>query len=135
MDRRLIIVAAVIGFHVLGLWALQAGLLRRAVELVVPVTVMAGLIEPPQPLVTPEPTPPQPAPAPQPRPMTPVQRAVNQAPMPLAITDPTPAPEAPTGMVSALPTPPPAVTEPVAAAPVAPPASSKVELPSSAPTT
>jgi periplasmic protein TonB len=131
MDRRLIIVAAVIGFHALGLWALQAGLLRRAVELVVPVTVMAGLIEPPQPLVTPEPTPPQPAPAPQPRPMTPVQRAVNQAPMPLAITDPTPAPEAPTGMVSALPTPPPAVTEPVAAAPVAPPASSKVELPSS----
>lgn len=129
MDRRLIIVAAVIGFHVLGLWALQAGLLRRAVELVVPVAVMAELIEPPQPQVTPEPSPPKPQPAP--KPVAPVQRAVKQAPMPLAITDPTPAPEAPAGVVSAAPEPQPAVTEPVAAAPVAPPAPPKVELPSS----
>ena len=129
MDRRLFIVAAVIGFHVLGLWALQAGLLRRAVELVVPVAVMAELIEPPQPQVTPEPTPPKPQPAP--KPVAPVQRAVKQAPMPLAIADPAPAPEAPTGVVSAPPEPAPAVTEPVAAAPVAPPAPPKVELPSS----
>lgn len=129
MDRRLFIVAAVIGFHVLGLWALQAGLLRRAVELVVPVAVMAELIEPPQPQVTPEPTPPKPQPAP--KPVAPVQRVVKQAPMPLAISDPTPAPEAPTGVVSAPPAPQPAVTEPVAAAPAAPPAPPKVELPSS----
>lgn len=129
MDRRLLIVAAVIGFHVLGLWALQAGLLRRAVELVVPVAVMAELIEPPQPQVTPEPTPPKPQPAP--KPVAPVQRAVKQAPAPLAIADPAPAPEAPTGVVSAPPEPAPAVTEPVAAAPVAPPAPPKVELPSS----
>lgn len=129
MDRRLLIVAAVIGFHVLGLWALQAGLLRRVVELVVPVAVMAELIEPPQPQVTPEPTPPKPQPAP--KPVAPVQRAVKQAPMPLAIADPAPAPEAPTGVVSAPPEPAPAVTEPVAAAPVAPPAPPKVELPSS----
>ncbi|MDQ7744051.1 energy transducer TonB [Hydrogenophaga pseudoflava] len=129
MDRRLFIVAAVVGFHVLGLWALQTGLLRRAVELVVPVAVMAELIEPPQPQVTPEPTPPKPQPAP--KPVTPVQRVVKQAPMPLAISDPTPAPEAPTGVVSAPPAPQPAVTEPVAAAPVAPPAPPKVELPSS----
>lgn len=129
MDRRLFIVAAVIGFHVLGLWALQTGLLRRAVELVVPVAVMAELIEPPQPQVTPEPTPPKPQPAP--KPVAPVQRVVKQAPMPLAIPDPAPAPEAPTGVVSAPPEPQPAVTEPVAAAPVAPPAPPKVELPSS----
>lgn len=129
MDRRFVIVAAVIGFHVLGLWALQAGLLRRAVELVVPVAVMAELIEPPQPQVTPEPTPPRPQPAP--KPVAPVQRVVKQAPMPLAIPDPTPAPEAPTGVVSAPPAPVPAVTEPVAAAPAAPPAPPKVELPSS----
>lgn len=129
MDRRLLIVAAVIGFHVLGLWALQAGLLRRAVELVVPVAVMAELIEPPQPQVTPEPTPPKPQPAP--KPVAPVQRAVKQAPMPLAIADSAPAPEAPTGVVSAPPEPAPAVTEPVATAPVAPPAPPKVELPSS----
>ena len=129
MDRRLFIVAAVIGFHVLGLWALQAGLLRRAVELVVPVTVMAELIEPPQPLVAPEPTPPKPQPAP--KPVAPVQRVVKQAPMPLAVPDPAPVPEAPTGVVSAPPAPVPAVTEPVAAAPAAPPAPPKVELPSS----
>lgn len=129
MNRRLLIVAAVIGFHVLGLWALQAGLLRRAVELVLPVTVMAELIEPPQPLVTPEPAPPRPQPAP--KPVAPVQRVVKPAPMPLAIPDPAPAPEAPTGVVSAPPEPLPRVTEPVAAAPVAPPAPPKVELPSS----
>lgn len=129
MNRRLFIVAAVIGFHVLGLWALQAGLLRRAAELVVPVAVMAELIEPPQPQVTPEPTPPKPQPVP--KPVAPVERVVKQAPLPLAIPDPAPAPEAPTGVVSAPPAPPPAVTEPVAAAPVAPPAPPKVELPSS----
>ena len=43
MDRRLLIVAAVIGCHVLGLLSLQTGLLRRAVELGVPVTVRAEL--------------------------------------------------------------------------------------------
>jgi periplasmic protein TonB len=129
MDRRLLIVAAVIGFHVLGLWALQTGLLRRAVELVVPVAVLVELVEPPQPLVTPEPTPTKPVPAP--KPVAPVERIVRQAPMPLAITDPAPAPQAPTGVVSAPATPQPSVTEPVAAAPVAPLAPAKVELPSS----
>ncbi len=129
MDRRLFIVAAVIGFHVLGLWALQAGLLQRAGELVVPVAVMTELIEPPQPKITPEPTPPNPPLAA--KPVAPVQRVVRQAPMPLAIPDAAPAPEAPTGVVSAPPEPQPAVTEPVAAAPAAPPAPPKVELPSS----
>lgn len=129
MDRRLLIVAAVIGFHVLGLWALQTGLLRRAVELVVPATVMADLIEPPQPQVTPEPVPPKPVEAR--KPVAPVERVVKQAPMPLAINDPTPAPQAPTGVVSAPAEPQSAVTEPVAAAPAAPPAPAKVELPSS----
>jgi periplasmic protein TonB len=129
MDRRLTIVAAVIGFHVLGLWALQAGLLRRAVELVVPVAVMAELIEPPQPLVTPEPTPPKPVPAS--KAAARFERAVKQAPMPLAIVDPTPAPQAPTGVANAPAEPQPAMTEPAAAAPAAPLAPAKVELPSS----
>ncbi len=57
MDRRIPIVIAVVGLHVLGLWALQAGLLRRAVELVIPVSVLAEMIEPAQPLVTPAPPP------------------------------------------------------------------------------
>jgi periplasmic protein TonB len=129
MDRRFAVVATVIGLHLLGLWALQTGLLRRAVELVVPVAVMADLIEPPQPQVTPEPTPPKPQPAP--KPVAPVQRAVKQAPMPLAIPDPSQAPQAPTGVVSAPSALQPAVTEPVAAAAVALPSPPKVELPSS----
>ncbi|MFP8777649.1 energy transducer TonB [Hydrogenophaga sp. RWCD_12] len=112
MDRRLLIVATVIGLHVAGLWALQAGLLQRAVELVVPVSVVADLIEPPQPQVTPEPTPPKPAPAP--KPLAPAPRvAQSPAPMPLAVADPKPAPQAPTGVVAPQPVAPaaPAVTE------------------------
>jgi protein TonB len=77
MNRRLMIVAAVIGFHVISLWALQAGLLRRAIELVVPVQVMAEFIELPQPQVPPAPEPPQPKPQPvrKPRPNPPRCRA------------------------------------------------------------
>ena len=54
LNRRLAVVGSVLGFHVLAVWALQSGLLRRAVELVIPVEVMAELIEPPQPQVAPE---------------------------------------------------------------------------------
>ena len=129
MNRRVLIVSAVIGLHVAGLWALQTGLLRRAVELVVPVSAVADLIEPPQPQVTPAPTPTKPVTTP--KPTAPVQRDVKQAPMPLAIKDPAPAAQAPTGVITPLTNTAPAVTEPVAAAPAAPPAPAKVELPSS----
>lgn len=133
MDRRLLIVIAVIGFHVLGLWALQTGLLRRAVELVVPVEVLAEMITPPQPQVSP--APPQPSPKPTPAQKTVAQpRPVAQpAPQPVAIIDPTPAPQAPTGIAEPQPPAPPApvaVAEP-APAPPAPPAPARVELPSS----
>lgn len=100
MDRRLLIVATVIGLHIAGLWALQAGLLQRAVELVVPVSVVADLIEPPQPQVTPQPEPPKPVPTPA-KPLTPAPRVAQApAPMPLAVADPKPAPQAPTGVVA-----------------------------------
>ncbi|MBL8387799.1 MAG: energy transducer TonB [Hydrogenophaga sp.] len=102
MDRRLMIVASVIGLHVAGLWALQAGLLRRAVELVVPVSVMADLIEPPRPQVTPEPTPARPAPASKTVAPTP-RVAQTPSPMPLAVADPKPAPQAPSGVVASEP--------------------------------
>ncbi|MBA4263276.1 MAG: energy transducer TonB [Comamonadaceae bacterium] len=133
MDRRLFIVIAVLGFHVLGLWALQTGLLRRAVELVVPVQVLADMIEPPQPQVTPAPPPAQPQPTPvqktvaQPRPVT------QPSPQPVAIIDATPAPHAPTGSVEPQPPAAPAplaVADPAPALPV-PPALPRVELPSS----
>ena len=128
MDRRLFIVIAVVGFHVLGLWALQTGLLRRAVELVVPVQVMVEFIELPQPQVTPTPPPPQPQPAPVPKRVTPP--APRPAPQPVAIADPTPSPSAATGITEPQPPAPPPQTPMVVAEP-APPAPPKIELPSS----
>lgn len=128
MDRRLFIVIAVVGFHVLGLWALQTGLLRRAVELVVPVQVMAEFIELPQPQVTPTPPPPQPQPAPVPKRVTPP--VPRPAPQPVAIADPTPSPTAATGTTEPQPPAPPPQTPMVVGEP-APPAPPKIELPSS----
>lgn len=130
MDRRLFIVIAVVGFHVLGLWALQTGLLRRAVELVVPVEVLAELIELPQPQVTPAPPPPQPQPKPVQKQLTPQKQEPKPAPQPMAIADPTPSASAPTGTTAPQPPAPPMLA-PVTVAEPAPPAPPKIELPSS----
>jgi protein TonB len=137
MDRRLPIVIAVVGLHVLGLWALQAGLLRRAVELVVPVSVLSEMIEPPQPQTTPTPQPSQPRPAPTPRSASQPRPVLQPAVQPVAIATPTPtpAPLAPTGVTEPQ-TPAPAAAlaavEPAAPpAPPAPMATPKIELPSS----
>ncbi|UJW83039.1 energy transducer TonB [Hydrogenophaga sp. SL48] len=130
MDRRLFIVIAVVGFHVLGLWALQTGLLRRAVELVVPVEVLAELIELPQPQVTPAPPPPQPQRKPVQKPVLPPQPVPKQAPQPIAIADPAPSALAPTGTTEPQPPAPPMLA-PVVVAEPAPPAPPKIELPSS----
>jgi protein TonB len=138
MDRRLFIVIAVVGFHGLALWALQAGLLRRAVELVVPVAVLSELIEPPQPQVLPEPPKPKPQTTPAPKAAAQPKPVAQPGPQPLAIATPIPEPQAPTGVVE--PQPPAAPTNAVAAAaePVsvtpaatAPAAPPRVELPSS----
>ncbi|MCG2655874.1 MAG: energy transducer TonB [Hydrogenophaga sp.] len=130
MDRRLFIVIAVVGFHVLGLWALQTGLLRRAVGLVVPVQVMVEFIELPQPQVTPTQPPPQPQPAPVPKRVTPpVPRPATQ---PVAIADPTPSPTAATGITEPQPRDPPqSATAAAEPSPPAPLASSKIEPASS----
>ncbi len=132
MDHRLPIVIAVIGVHVLGLWALQAGLLRRAVEQVVPVSVLAEVIEAPQPQTTP--SPPQPLQRPA---LNPPNALRSQpAPQPVAVATPTPAPMAPAGVPEPRPAAAPmtavAAVEPmVPLAPPAPPAPPKIELPSS----
>lgn len=134
MDRRLFIVIAVLGFHALGLWALQAGLLRRSVDLIVPVAVLAEMIEPPQPQVTPAPPQPRPQPTPTPKVTPRAQPAARPAPQPQAIADPTPSPLAPSGVTEPQP-PAPVSAAPVIAvaspAPPAPPAPPKIELPSS----
>lgn len=140
--RIVVIAGAVLAFHALAIWALQSGLLMRAVELVVPVTVLAQIIEPPKP------EPPVPLPPPPVIPKTPpppVKQAVvkpappvpqKQAPpQMLAIETPTPAPNAPAPVeiAPAAPISPPSV--PVAAVaspvPVTAPPSGKVVLPMS----
>lgn len=129
LNRTLFIASSVLFFHVAVLWALQSGLLRRGVELVVPAQILVEFIEPPAPRVVPPPSAAPPAP---------VKRAVARAPapvravvpQPLAIADSTLSPTAPVGMIEPAPVAPPVAA---AAAPVAeaPPAPVRVELPSS----
>lgn len=84
------IAAVVVGLHVGALWALQTGLLRRAVEVVVPAEILVELWSPPAPERAPAP-PPQPRPAPAaPRKAT---APVTPAPVPLAVAAPAPVPE------------------------------------------
>ena len=148
-NRTAAIVGSVVAVHALGLWALQTGFLRQAVEVIVPVQVLSEFVTPappppppamPVPAPPPEPEPPQPKPKPVPRP-TPVRHAPSPpkavapqpAPMPVAISDPTPAPDAPVGVTEAQPPAPP-VNAPVAAPPPAPapaPAAPAVVAPSS----
>jgi periplasmic protein TonB len=127
-NRNAVIASAVLLFHALAIWALQTGLLMRAVEIIVPVEVLAQIIDLPAPKVTPQP----------PAPPVPVKQAVTKptpvtqaAPKVLAVLDATPSPNAPAAQPIAPPAPyTPSV--PVAAAPTpAPAAPAKVELPSS----
>lgn len=130
--RNTLIAAAVLLFHVLAIWALQTGLLMRAVELVVPVEVLAQIIEPPKPMQPKIEPPPPPPPEPVKKPVTKPEPVTQAAPKLLAVEDAPPSPNAPAPQPIAPATPyVPAV--PVAAvatpAPPAPPA--KVVLPSS----
>lgn len=134
LSRNAAIALAVVALHVGLIWALQSGLLLRTAQLVVPVEVLAQLIELPEP--KPEPAPPAP-PAPPARPVKPapsvqkkavVKPAPQAQPQPLAIADPTPSPNAPTGSLAPAIAPAPA---PVAQAPAAPSAPPAIQLPSS----
>jgi len=130
LSRNAVIVSSVVAFHVAALWALQSGLVRKAVDIIVPVEMLSEFIEPPQPKPAP-PVPPTPVKQPVVKTKAPV---LPPAPQPLAIADPTPAPNAPTGVTTPQPPAPP-IAAPVAVAPPAPPAAPpappKVELPSS----
>lgn len=154
-NRTAMIVGSVVAVHALGLWALQAGFLRQAVEIVIPVQVLSEFIAPapapappPPPVpvpIPPVPTPPPPQPEPpkpKPKPVVrsaPVKHAPSPpkavapqpAPMPVAINDPTPSPDAPVGVTEVQPPAPP-VNAPVAAPEPAPaPAAPAVVAPSS----
>ncbi len=131
MSRNAVIAVSVVVFHVLALWALQSGLLRRAVELIVPVEMLSEFIEPPAPKIVPPPPSP-PVPVKQPLVQQKVA-ALSPPPQPVAIADTTPSPTAPVGVTTPQPPAPP-IAAPVAvvqAAAPAPPAPPKVELPSS----
>lgn len=118
VSRNTLVVVSVLVFHLLLLWALQNGLLRRAVEIIVPAEILSRMIEPAPPAPKAEP----PKPLPQVRAKTP-----PPPPLPLAIQDPTPALAAPAGVVQ----PPPEPPAPIVPVVVAPPAPPRIELPSS----
>ena len=140
VSRTAVIAAGVVLFHVAALWALQSGLARKPVEIIVPAEVIAQIMAPPAPQVQPPPPAPPPPTPPPPRPAVVKKTAPRPAPVPLAVADPTPAPVNAPLVAPAEPTPDPAPPAPVAApapvvaaapAPPAPPAPPRIELPSS----
>lgn len=120
--RHLVIAGGVVLFHVVALWALQAGLVRRAVEVLVPVAVLSEFMNPPRPQVEPPPL----APKVVPQPASRQAKSLTPPPMPLPIADSTPAPHASAGVVTE------STAQPLVAAPIpAAPPPPKVDLPSS----
>ncbi|MCC2633055.1 MAG: TonB family protein [Ramlibacter sp.] len=145
VSRNVLIAGSVLVLHGAALWALQSGLVRRAVEVVVPVEILSSIVTPPAPVqppappappvaAPPSPPPPKPRPVvqrPRPRPPAPVPAP---APRPVAAPSPAPAPQAPVGVAEPQPPAPP-ITAPMTAAPPPAPAPAPapppvVELPS-----
>lgn len=138
--RNAAVASAVVALHVGLIWVLQSGSALHPPELVLPVQVLAELIDSPAPSVEPAPpAPPAPPAKPVPPPVTPSvqKKAAPQTPalpqaQPLAIADPAPSPNAPAGSLT--PSPPSTPALPAAgpaAAPAGPPAPAAVQLPSS----
>ena len=134
LSRNALIAIGVVLLHVGALWALQTGLLRRAVEIIVPATLLTDYVSPPAPGTQAAPPPPAPAPKPQ-RPTQVKAPAPRPAPEPLPIADTTPSPNAITvSPAKADPEPPAPITAAGPATPTAAPpapAAPKIELPSS----
>jgi periplasmic protein TonB len=127
--RNALIAGGVVLLHVAALWALQAGLLRRATEVIVPVELISAILTPPA-----APTPPVP-PAAQPPTVEPVReplvRRTPPAPAPrlVAPAETSPAPAAPTATSEPQPAAP-LVSTPMTAAPAPAPAPApRVEMP------
>lgn len=134
ISRRIAAVASgVVLLHAAALWGLNAGLVRRPAEVVVPVQMISELLTPAEPQV-------QPPPAPQPRSQPPAQQPVARrrpvpaapAPRPVAPRQP-PSPHAPVAAAEPQPPAPPApaaMATPPAPATEAPSAPARVDLPS-----
>lgn len=103
LSRNAVIALSVVLLHIGVIWALQSGLLMRIAEIVVPVEILAQMIEPPVAPTPPRIEPVSPAPKPAQAPVKALPKAPSApapAPQPLAITDPTPSPTAPPGVVA-----------------------------------
>jgi protein TonB len=96
LNRNVAIAAGVVALHVMGLWALQNGLLQRATAAVMSETVIAELLDAPQPQARPQPptakaTPKAVAPLPpvsaepSPVPVTPPEAVTPQVPAPAVV--------------------------------------------------
>jgi periplasmic protein TonB len=129
--RNALIAGGVVLLHVAALWALQAGLLRRATEVIVPVELISAIFTPAA-----APAPPVP-PSPQPPTVEPVREPVVRktrpvpapAPRPVAAPETTPAPSTPAATSEPQPPAPP-VTTPMTASPAPAPAPApRVEMP------
>ncbi len=146
LDRNIAIAGGVVLLHAAGLWALQAGLVRRAAEILVPVRILTEMVAPPEPQVEPPQLPPprqqvEPVKRPAPRKVErapPAPKAKPQPqPQPQQNTIPAPpAPEAPLSVVTPEPAAAPAAApaspaETRAGAPAGAVGTGKVELPSS----
>ena len=112
MNRNIPVVATVLLLHVAALWALHTGLLRRAFELVVPVQLLATVVEPPKAEIAP----PHAVPAPPHKPVIKPQLQVQPTP-PVPVATPDPAPV----LATTAPAPVTVAQAPVSTAPVAPP--------------
>lgn len=144
-SRNTGIVLTVVAFHVAVLWAVQSGLLKRIVEVVVPAEILVEFVTPasppPAPRATPQPKTPTKTPtktvtSKQPTPPVPAPTptvAPQPAPTPLAIAPSanTPAPSAATPAAAAATQSNATGSSNAPAAPPAPPAPPKIELPSS----
>ncbi|WP_296529477.1 energy transducer TonB [Rhodoferax sp.] len=124
--RKFIVITPVLALHMGLVWALQSGLFRRTVELVVPVQMLSAFIETPAPKVVP------PSAAPTVKPPTPKKRAPSlPSPLPaLAVIDSAPATR-PRQVEAAAPTASVPVAAPVLQAAEAGPVQASLELPSS----
>ena len=128
LEVRGAVVGAVIALHLLGLWALQAGLLQRVVTWVVPVMAVSEAVDVPVPPPPPAKRLPPPAATVSPRPTAPLATSAPELPLAVPAAS-APAASAPIG----LPAPSPVQNSaPVAAAPVTatPTPSPKIALPS-----
>lgn len=120
LSRNVTIALSVVALHVGVIWALQSGLLIRAAEILIPVTVLSQLVDAPAQAQPAEPQPPAAPKTPQPpkpttAPPAPVRQAAPTQLQPLAIAAPaaqatmpaapTPAPATPSPAKSTAPSP------------------------------